>query len=278
MPRTTTRTVLGTALAAGLLAAGACGGDDGGATDTAATGTTGGDTTGTTAGEPVIDPGDGGRYAPEIDPADFVETVDNPYMTLTPGASWSYRGEEDGEVENVEVTVTDQRREVMGVSAVVVRDTVSDADGAVVEDTRDWFAQDREGNVWYMGEDTAEYEDGEVTSTEGSWEAGRDGALPGIAMPADPTVGYAYRQEYYPGEAEDLAEVARLGASESVPEGDHDDLLVIKEWNPLDPEVVEEKYYAAGLGLVLEVKVAGGDGRIELVDATDAAGPTTTGP
>ena len=144
--------------------------------------------------EPVIDPGDGGEYAVDIDPADFVETIDNPYLPLLPGARWVYEGIEDGETERVEVEVTEERRDVMGISAVVVRDVVYE-DGELVEDTYDWFAQDVDGNVWYFGEDSKEYEDGEVVSTERSWEAGVDGALPGIVMLADPVVGEAYRQD-----------------------------------------------------------------------------------
>ncbi|MGH9138372.1 MAG: hypothetical protein ACRD0G_15225 [Acidimicrobiales bacterium] len=212
----------------------------------------------------VIDPGDGGDYQPDLDPADFVETVDNPFLPLLPGARWVYEGESDGEIERIEVVVTDERRQVMGISAVVVRDTVT-VDGEIQEDTFDWFAQDRDGNVWYLGEDSTEFEDGEPASTEGSWEAGVDGALPGIVMPADPQVGDAYRQEYDVGEAEDLGEVVQLGVSESVPFGDLDDLLVTREWNPLEPDVVEEKYYARGIGLVLEVVTEGGEGRVELV-------------
>lgn len=215
--------------------------------------------------EPVIDPGDGGDYAPAIDAADFVDEIDNPYLPLLPGTSWVYEGIEDGEIERIEVEVTDERREVMGISAIVVRDTVYE-DGELIEDTYDWFAQDAAGNVWYLGEDSREFEDGELVSTAGSWEAGVDGALPGIIMPADPHVGAAYRQEFYAGEAEDMAEVIRVGASETVPFGSFDGLLVIEEWNPLEPDVVEEKYYAAGVGLVLEVKVRGGAGRAELIE------------
>lgn len=215
--------------------------------------------------EAVIDPGDGGNYAPEVDPADFVETIDNPYLPLTPGSRWVYEGIEDGEMERIEVVVTDDRREVMGISAVVVRDTVSE-DGEVIEDTLDWFAQDVDGNVWYLGEDSREYEDGELVGTEGSWEAGVDGALPGIVMLAEPEVGEAYRQEYYEDEAEDLGEVIRVGASESVAAGTYDDLVVIREWNPLEPDVVEDKYHAQGVGVVLESVVEGGDGRVELVE------------
>lgn len=222
-----------------------------------------------TTAAPVIDPGDGGDYRPRIDPADFVDVVDNVYMPLRPGMRWVYEGVEDGERERVEVVVTGERKRILGIDAVVVRDTVTRG-GALVEDTFDWFAQDRAGNVWYLGEDSKEYENGEVVSTAGSWEAGVDGALPGIVMRASPSVGDAYRQEYDRGEAEDLAEVVRTGDDVSVPAGDFSDVLVVREWNPLEPDVVEEKSYAPGVGLVLERKVKGGDGRVELVEHVPA--------
>ena len=198
-------------------------------------------------------------------PTAFVETIDNPYLPLIPGSSWVYEGIEDGETERIEVVVTDDRRDVMGISAVVVRDTVSE-DGEVIEDTYDWFAQDGDGNVWYLGEDSREYEDGELVGTEGSWEAGVDGAFPGIVMLAEPEVGRAYRQEYFEGEAEDLGEVIQVGVSESVVAGTYNDVVVIREWNPLEPDVVEDKYHAPGVGVVLESVVEGGDGRVELVE------------
>jgi hypothetical protein len=144
-------------------------------------------------------------------------------------------------------------------------------DGELVEDTYDWYAQDVDGNVWYMGEETAEYENGEVVSTAGAWEAGVDGALPGIVMLSEPEAGDAYRQEYYPGEAEDMAEVARLGVSEEIAGETLEDLVVIEEWTPLEPEVIEEKSYASGVGVVLEEVVEGGSGRIELVSYTPGA-------
>jgi hypothetical protein len=216
---------------------------------------------------PVIDPGDGGDYHPNVDPAHFVDMIDNPYLPYVPGATWVYEGNEDGETERTEVTVTPQRKEIMGISATVVRDIVS-VDGEVIEDTYDWFAQDRDGNVWYLGEDSREYENGQVVSTAGSWEAGVDGAVPGIVMQAQPGVGQAYRQEYDVGDAEDLAEVVELGARESVPFGDFGQLLVVEEWNPLEPDVVEEKYYAPGVGMILEVVTRGGEGRVELVEHT----------
>jgi hypothetical protein len=215
--------------------------------------------------EAVIEPGDEGRYAPEIDPATFVDRIDNPFLPLLPGARWVYEGEVDGELERVEVVVTDERREVMGVSTVVVRDTVT-VDGELEEETFDWFAQDADGNVWYFGEDSREYEDGEVASTEGSWEAGVDDALPGIVMEASPTVGDAYRQEYYPGEAEDLAEVTALDGTEAVPVGTYQGVLVTKEWTPLEPDTIEEKRYAAGVGLIVEVGVEPDRFSIELLE------------
>jgi hypothetical protein len=249
--RTSARSIVVVGLVVVGSSAAACGDDDG---STAAGGAA-----------PVIDPGDGGDYDPELVPADFVDAIDNPYLPFTPGARWTYEATSDGESEVTEVVVLDERREVMGVQATVVRDTVS-VDGEVVEDTYDWYAQDREGNVWYLGEDTKEYEDGEVVSTEGAWEAGVDGALPGIVMQARPEVGQAYRQELYAGEAEDMAEVVETGAAKSIALGDYDDVVVIEEWNPLEPDVVEHKYYAPGIGPIAEEKVAGGDEVVELTE------------
>jgi hypothetical protein len=120
--------------------------------------------------------------------------------------------------------------------------------GQLIEKTYDWFAQDKEGNVWYFGEDTKEYEDGKVVSTKGSWEAGVDGAKPGIIMPADPKVGQSYRQEYYPGEAEDMARVLSLNDTVTVPYGSFDHVLETKEWTPLEPGFYEKKYYVGGVG------------------------------
>ena len=211
---------------------------------------------------PVIDPGDGGNYAPDLDPADFVRLIDNPFLPFIPGSRWVY--ESDDGSERIEVVVLDETREILGITATLVRDTVTE-DGELVEDTVDWYAQDCDGNVWYLAEDSKELEDGEVVSTAGSWEAGVDGAFPGIVMQADPRVGQSYRQEFYAGEAEDLAEILQLDGSETVPLGSFTQLLVVREWNPLEPEVIENKYYARGTGVVLELEVAGESGRVELV-------------
>ena len=124
-----------------------------------------------------------------------------------------------------------------GVTARVVRDTVT-LDGEIVEDTFDWYAQDNDGNVWYLGEDTAEFEDGEISSTAGSFEAGVDGALPGIVMPANPTPGMKYRQEYYEGEAEDNGEVLSVNEMADVPFGHFDELVLTKDTIAIEPDVL----------------------------------------
>jgi hypothetical protein len=219
--------------------------------------------------EPKIDVGDPAAYSVALGPSDFVERIDNPWLPFTPGSTWTYEGRDGDEVERIVVVVLDETRLVNGVTATVVRDTVT-VDGELIEDTYDWYAQDRSGNVWYLGEDSTEYEDGEAVSKAGSWEWGVDGALPGIIMHADPQVGVAYRQEFYEDEAEDVAQVSRLDASVTVPVGGFNGVLVIKEWNPMEPDVVEEKYYARGIGVILEQKIEGGDERVELISAETA--------
>jgi hypothetical protein len=209
---------------------------------------------------PVIDPGDGGSYTVRLDPAAFVDRIDNPWLPFTPGSRWVYESDAG---ERNEVVVTDQTRAVMGITATVVHDTET-RNGELVERTADWFAQDRDGNVWYLGEDTKAFDNGRV-SPAGSWEAGVDGALPGIIMKADPRVGDAYRQEYYRGEAEDMGKVVRVGDTETVPFRSFDGLLVTQDWTPLEPEVVEEKYYARGVGLVLETTIRGDSERNQLI-------------
>jgi hypothetical protein len=216
---------------------------------------------------PVIDPGDGGNYHPRIDPADFVAVIDNPYMPFTPGSKWRYEGMSDGVREINEVTVTDRHQRVLGIDAVVVHDVV-ESGGAVTEDTIDWYAQDKEGNVWYLGEQSKEFAPGEPVSTAGSWEAGVDGALPGIVMPAVPRTGDAYRQEYYAGEAEDLMKVIATDHRATVEAGSYTSVVVTEEWNPLEPKVIENKSYARGVGMVLEEGVRGASGRSELVEYT----------
>jgi hypothetical protein len=201
-----------------------------------------------------------------LDPAEFTAEITNPYWPMRPGSRWVYRETDKDEELKVVVTVTDRTRRIAnGIEARVVHDVVSH-DGEPVEVTDDWYAQDSEGNVWYLGEDTAEYENGKVASREGSFEAGVDGAQPGIVMPAKPGPGLAYRQEYYAGQAEDKAKVLTLDATASVPFGSFDGVLQTEDTNPLsDPPQVEHKFFARGVGPVLVIGISGGSGREELV-------------
>jgi hypothetical protein len=206
----------------------------------------------------------------ELDPADFTTEIDNPYWPMTPGSRWVYDEiDEEGNVLKVEVTVTQRTKQIAnGVEARVVRDVVAE-DGEPVEVTDDWYAQDSEGNIWYLGEDTAEYENGKVVSRSGSFEAGVDGAQPGIIMPADPQDDMTYRQEYYAGEAEDEGEILSLDQQVAVPFGRFTDALLTRDTNPLEPKVNELKFYAPDVGpvLTLDVGTVGG-GREELIGYT----------
>ena len=204
-------------------------------------------------------------YAPHIDPADFSTKIDNRYFPLKPGTTFVYEGKFQGAAERDEMAVTHDTKRVMGVECLVASDRVTE-DGKLIEQTYDWYAQDKEGNVWYFGEDVTEYKNGKVTGHEGSWESGVDGAEPGIAMPADPKVGQTYRQEYYKGVAEDKARVLRLDGTARVPYGSFDHVLTTDEWTPLERGVVERQYYVAGVGDIIEATVKGQPERIELVD------------
>ena len=173
---------------------------------------------------------------------------------------------DDGTGRDV-VRVTHRTKRIQGVETVVVRDRAF-IGGKLVEDTFDWYAQDRRGNVWYFGENTKEYENGRVVSTAGSWKAGRDGARAGIVMKAHPRVGDTYRQEFSPGVAEDRATVLSRDASATVPYGSFDHVLRTRDFTPLEPGVVENKFYARGVGSVLEKLVRGGHERVVLVSVT----------
>jgi hypothetical protein len=191
-------------------------------------------------------------------PHGFTTRIDNPYLPMKPGTKQVYREtDRRGNAQRITVRVTHRRKRVAaGITARVVRDTVREH-GEIVEDTFDWYAQDRRGTVWYVGEDTTEYEDGEPVSKEGSWEAGVDGAKAGIVMLAHPRVGRRYRQEDYPGHAEDRAKVLSRHEQAQVPAGHYRHVLLTKEWNPLEPKALEYKLYARGVGLVLELGVSG---------------------
>jgi hypothetical protein len=205
----------------------------------------------------------------KLDPADFTTEITNRWWPMDVGDRWVYE-ESDGKggVLKIEVTVLDRTKTVAaGVEARVVHDIGTD-DGEVVEDTLDYYAQDVDGNVWYLGEKTAEYENGEVASTEGSWEAGVNGGQAGILLPAEPQVGTGYRQEYLAGHAEDEGFVLSTGERVQVPAGKYADTLMTRDTSPIEPNLVELKFYAPGVGPVMEVPISGEFGRNVLIETT----------
>lgn len=207
-------------------------------------------------------------YFVRIDPENFESTniTGNTFFPIDTGKTYIYEGEdEDGATVRVEEEYTGETKIILGVTCVVVN-AKEYVDGELIEDTDDWYAQDREGNVWYFGEASREIEDGEVVSTAGSWEAGVDGALPGIIMLANTIPGIWYRQEYYAGEAEDVGLILSIYEAVTVPYGSFTDCLQIAEWNLLEPGVVEHKFYAAGVGQLRAVAVKGESGYEDLVD------------
>jgi hypothetical protein len=207
---------------------------------------------------------DHARYDPRIDPAGFSATITNPYLPLRPGNRWIYEGRTEDGLERKVVEVTDETRVVMGVSCVMVKDSVT-LDGQLYEDTVDWFAQDGAGTVWNFGEETRKRTGDGTFSPAGSWEAGVRGAQPGVVMPADPRPGGPYRQEYLPGEAEDMARVVNVDTALKVPYGSYVQVVVTRDWSPLDPGVAEHKFYAPGIGLIREEAVEGESYRIDLI-------------
>lgn len=203
----------------------------------------------------------------DLDPADFTTEIDNPYWPMKPGSRWIYREPgEKGRRLRVEVTVTGKTKTVDGIKARVIHDVVSDEkSGEPVEVTDDWYAQDRLGNIWYLGEATREYKNGKPTTTTGSWEAGVNGAQAGVIVLAEPRVGDEYRQEYLKGKAQDAARVLSLDERVRVPLAAYEHTLMTRDFTPLDPEVLENKYYAPGVGPVLTLDVPSGD-REELIE------------
>ena len=203
----------------------------------------------------------------QLDPADFSTNIDNPYWPMRPGSHWVYREVENGEAQRVDVTVTNRTKRLHGIEARVVHDRVSQH-GETVEDTYDWYAQDSAGNLWYLGEDTAEYENGKLKTKEGSWAYGVDGAQPGVVVPASPKQGMSYREEYYAGHAEDAAAVLNIGSQVQVPFGRFQDAMLTRNFSTIEPTVEEMKLYAKGVGPVMELLVSGGSGRTELLSYT----------
>jgi hypothetical protein len=189
-------------------------------------------------------------------PTQWARHVTNPWFTLKPGTTFVYAGEKDGQSGHDVVTVTSRTKVIQGVRCTAVDDRLS-VQGHLAERTTDWYAQDARGNVWYFGEATAELNKaGQVTSREGTWQAGVDGAKPGIFMPAHPKAGQSFRQEYLAGHAEDHFAVVQLSGR----------TLLTKEWTPLEPDTLDHKLYRRGTGLVKEETVKGGNERWTLAD------------
>lgn len=208
-------------------------------------------------------------YEPTIGAADFVQGINNSYFPLTPGAKWVYEAHlEDGSIERIEIEILHETRVVNGVTATILHDSVF-VDGALVEDTYDWYAQDKDGNVWYLGEEVDNYENGVLVDHAGSWEWGADGALPGIYMWADPSshMNEEYYQEYYVGEAEDKGKVLSASESVSVPAGSYADVVQTFDFSSLDPNIQAHKFYAPGIGVIKEVELLTGE-EVMLIEFT----------
>jgi hypothetical protein len=202
----------------------------------------------------------------DLDPTDFTTEIDNPYWPMKPGAKWVYREtDSEGARGRIELTVTDRTKRIAnGVEARVVHDEVT-KHGEPVEITDDWYAQDSAGNVWYLGEDTAEYKNGKLKTRKGSFEAGVDGAQPGVAVPAQPEPGMTYSQEYLAGVAEDQGEVVSLDGQVEVPFDHFRNVLTTRDTNPAEPKFTEYVFFARDVGMVLAVVVSDGSEREELV-------------
>jgi hypothetical protein len=208
-----------------------------------------------------------GPYSPVIRPGDFVNTIDNRYFPLKPGMAFHYRGYSGETPQTDDTVVTHQTKRILGIRCTVVRDTVSEH-GRPVERTFDWYAQDKSGNVWYMGENSLELKNGHFVRASDSWRSAVNGAKPGIIMQGHPRPGDVYRQEYYPpGGALDQARVLGVRPALKVPYGTFARALTTAEWSPVEPQL-EKKYYAAGTGEVQEQVVQGGHERFQLVGVT----------
>jgi hypothetical protein len=208
-----------------------------------------------------------GGFRPPFDPSNFVAQITNPYLPGIPGTAFRYRSVTPEGVEINTVRYTRQTKQILGVTVTVIRDQVF-LNGELTEDTFDWEAQDKQGNVWYFGEDTKELEDGKVVTTEGSWEAGKNGAKPGIIMLAHPKTGLTYIQEDAPDVAEDRGKALGLNAKVSVPYGSFDHCLQTLEWSLLERGIRDHKFYCSGVGFVKELSPNGGPVTNELVAIT----------
>ena len=216
-------------------------------------------------GSTTIQSGAGPGWPKTLQPSDFVARVDNPLFPLIPGSRWHYRGVDDGGPFTDNMRVTHRTKTILGVGVTVVHDEVL-RHGQVRENTFDFYAQDRHGNVWYFGENTKELNrHGHVTTREGSFRAGRDGAEPGVLFPGKPRVGQTARQEFLKGHAEDHFKILKVGTRVSTPYVSSRHAVETKEWSPLEPHVVDHKFYVRGVGDVKEAAVKGPIERLRLV-------------
>jgi hypothetical protein len=204
-----------------------------------------------------------------FDPTNFGAVIDNPYFPLPVGRTLVYRGIKDGQTQRDIVRVTSRTKVILGVTATVVSD-VADHNGRVLERTSDWYAQDKQGNVWYLGENTVHVLPNGTRDTSGSWQAGVSGAVPGIVMEANPRVPDAYRQEFFAGEAEDTAWVVKRGGWIRVPYGKVRNVLTTLEATRLEPGVYDQKIYGPGIGIILERSLGGA---IETANLVSVTGP-----
>jgi hypothetical protein len=212
----------------------------------------------------VCDALDEDVYDPILDPADFVPVIDNPYAPFAPGSHWVYEGMTEEGLERVEIDVLFGTRSILGIEATVVQDRVF-LEGELIEDTVDWLAQDVDGNVWYLGEVAQNFEDDKLANLDGSWETGFEGAKAGFWMKGSPAVGDVYRQEFLLREAEDIGEVLSLSEAVTVSAGSFSGCLQTKDYTPIEPDAFEHKFYAPGVGLVLEVNPETGE-QLELIE------------
>jgi hypothetical protein len=197
-------------------------------------------------------------YKPDINPVNFTNStnISNPYYPALPGKKYIYEGQTDEGLDRVEEQRLVETKTIMGIKCIVVR-FKEYINGNLVEDTRDWYAQDNDGNLWYFGEEVDNYNaNGTISDHGGSWEAGIDGALPGMIMPANPQIGMRYREEYYFGHAEDEAEITETGISETISLGTYNNCIKTKNWTVLEPDALETKIYAPGIGLIKEVSIS----------------------
>jgi hypothetical protein len=208
-----------------------------------------------------------GEYDPQIDPADFTNVITNEYFSLPVGRTLIFEGETDEGLERTEIVIESGTKEILGVETLIYRDRVY-VEEVLVEDTRDYLAQDGEGNVWYFGEEVDNYENGVLKDHEGSFIAGEDGAKPGIWIKAEHTVGDSYRQEYYPGEAEDIRNVVAVDQTVETELATYTGCVQFFDWTPLDSQAREHKYNCPEVGALVLTEHLVDDERAELVEAS----------